>query len=178
MQDYLTTVNGWLEENPNEVLTFLFTNPDGASLSGMWEPAFQASGITDLVYTPPQVPMAIGDVRSSASHTGIPMLTSAQSGQPWATSSTTARASSCSSTQAQTPTAACRSSCPNLRWSESRLQASASDIGADPVFWTDLGDPVRFDRSNFPVQREPHCWAAVHRRSYVTEQSLPRHQRP
>ncbi|EMD37769.1 hypothetical protein CERSUDRAFT_105671 [Gelatoporia subvermispora B] len=61
VQDYLTTVNGWLEENPNEVLTFLFTNPDGASLSGMWEPAFQASGITDLVYTPPQVPMAIGD---------------------------------------------------------------------------------------------------------------------
>ncbi|OCH90255.1 PLC-like phosphodiesterase [Obba rivulosa] len=61
VQDYLTTVNGWLQENPNEVLTFLFTNPDGASLSGMWEPAFQASGITDLVYTPPQVPMAIGD---------------------------------------------------------------------------------------------------------------------
>ena len=62
MQNYLTTVNGWLQENPNEVLTFLFTNPDNASLSGMWEPAFQASGILDLVYTPPQVPMAIGSV--------------------------------------------------------------------------------------------------------------------
>ena len=63
VQNYLTTVNSWLQENPNEVLTLLFTNPDNASLPGMWEPAFQASGVADLAYIPPTVPMAIGDVR-------------------------------------------------------------------------------------------------------------------
>lgn len=62
MQDYLTTVNTWLSQNPNEVLTFLFTNPDGANLTEYWEPAFVNSGVADLVYIPPQVPMTRTDV--------------------------------------------------------------------------------------------------------------------
>ncbi|KIP01290.1 hypothetical protein PHLGIDRAFT_17300 [Phlebiopsis gigantea 11061_1 CR5-6] len=61
VQAYLTTVNTWIRANPNEVLTFIFTNPDGASLPDLWDPAFQDSGIADLLYTPPTVPMKQSD---------------------------------------------------------------------------------------------------------------------
>ena len=63
VQDYLSTVNTWLRANPNEVLTFIFTNPEGLSLPDVWDPAFQNSGIADLLYTPPTVPMKQSDVR-------------------------------------------------------------------------------------------------------------------
>ncbi|KAK0210416.1 PLC-like phosphodiesterase [Desarmillaria ectypa] len=59
--DYLKTVKGWLDNNPNEVLTFLFTNPEGLSLTGVWKPAFDEAGITDLAYVPPTKPMKRGD---------------------------------------------------------------------------------------------------------------------
>ncbi len=42
--DYLKTVKGWLDNNPNEVLTFLFTNPEGLSLTNIWKPAFDEAG--------------------------------------------------------------------------------------------------------------------------------------
>ncbi|GJE97373.1 PLC-like phosphodiesterase [Phanerochaete sordida] len=61
VQEYLTVINGWLSQNPNEVLTFIFTNPDGASLPDVWAPAFEGSGIVDLMYTPPTVPMKQSD---------------------------------------------------------------------------------------------------------------------
>lgn len=64
VQDYLSTVNTWMRANPNEVLTFIFTNPDGASLTELWDPAFQNSGIADLLYVPPSVPVKQSDVRS------------------------------------------------------------------------------------------------------------------
>ncbi|PBK77755.1 PLC-like phosphodiesterase [Armillaria solidipes] len=59
--DYLKTVKGWLDNNPNEVLTFLFTNPEGLSLTDIWKPAFDEAGITDLAYVPPTIPMERGD---------------------------------------------------------------------------------------------------------------------
>jgi hypothetical protein len=54
---YLATVKKWLDANPNEVLTFLFTNPEGLSLPAVWAPAFQSAGIDALAYVPPSVPM-------------------------------------------------------------------------------------------------------------------------
>ncbi|KAI0071716.1 PLC-like phosphodiesterase [Panus rudis PR-1116 ss-1] len=61
VQDYLTTVNTFLEANPDEVVTFIFTNPEGLSLSEVWAPAFEASGIADIAYVPPTVPMKQSD---------------------------------------------------------------------------------------------------------------------
>ncbi|KAK0458190.1 PLC-like phosphodiesterase [Desarmillaria tabescens] len=59
--DYLKTVKTWLDNNPNEVLTFLFTNPEGLSLTDVWKPAFDEADITDLAYVPPTKPMKRGD---------------------------------------------------------------------------------------------------------------------
>lgn len=56
--DYLKTVATFLSANPNEVLTLIFTNPESLSLSTVWEPAFNASGVADLAYVPPHVPLA------------------------------------------------------------------------------------------------------------------------
>lgn len=56
-----------MRANPNEVLTFIFTNPEGVSLPNVWQPAFQNSGIADLLYVPPTVPMKQSDV-SGRSH--------------------------------------------------------------------------------------------------------------
>jgi hypothetical protein len=41
---YLQTVKTWLDANPNEVLTLLFTNPEGQSVSTVWKPAFDTAG--------------------------------------------------------------------------------------------------------------------------------------
>lgn len=57
VQDYLTKVNTFLKANPNEVLTLIFTNPEGVSLKDVWDPAFQASGIAQLAYVPPSIPV-------------------------------------------------------------------------------------------------------------------------
>ncbi|KZT20223.1 PLC-like phosphodiesterase [Neolentinus lepideus HHB14362 ss-1] len=61
VQDYLTTVKTWLDANPNEVLTFIFTNPEGLSIKDMWDPAFQNSGIANVTYVPPSVPVKQSD---------------------------------------------------------------------------------------------------------------------
>ncbi|KAJ7587186.1 PLC-like phosphodiesterase [Mycena floridula] len=55
--DYLTKVKTFLDANPNEVITLLFTNPEGLSMSDVWAPAFQTSGISDLAFVPPHIPM-------------------------------------------------------------------------------------------------------------------------
>ncbi|KAI0717258.1 PLC-like phosphodiesterase [Cerioporus squamosus] len=57
VEDYLKKVHDFLTANPNEVLTLIFTNPEGASLKDLWDPPFQASGIADLAYVPPHLPM-------------------------------------------------------------------------------------------------------------------------
>ena len=57
VEAYLTNVKIFLDANPNEVLTMIVTNPDGLSLPGQWEPAFRNSGIMNLAYVPPNLPM-------------------------------------------------------------------------------------------------------------------------
>jgi len=61
VQAYLTTVKTWLDANPDEVLTFLFTNDDGLSISETWAPAFIAAGIDTVSYIPPNNPMTRSD---------------------------------------------------------------------------------------------------------------------
>jgi len=58
---YLTTVKTFLDANPNEVLTLLFTNPEGQSVNDVWKPAFDSAGITPLAYVPPSVPVNQSD---------------------------------------------------------------------------------------------------------------------
>ncbi|EPQ50098.1 PLC-like phosphodiesterase, partial [Gloeophyllum trabeum ATCC 11539] len=61
VEDYLKTVKAWLDANPNEVLTFVFTNPEGLSIKDQWDPAFQNSGVADLAYVPPSTPVKQSD---------------------------------------------------------------------------------------------------------------------
>ena len=63
VEDYLDKVHDFLTANPNEVITLLFTNPEGASLPDLWDPPFQKSGIADLAYVPPSIPVKQSDVR-------------------------------------------------------------------------------------------------------------------
>ncbi|KAF8919532.1 PLC-like phosphodiesterase [Mucidula mucida] len=58
--NYLKTVKSWLDANPNEVLTFIFTNPEELSLTTIWQPVFEASGIASIAYIPPSTPVARG----------------------------------------------------------------------------------------------------------------------
>ncbi|KAG6906668.1 hypothetical protein DXG01_012696 [Tephrocybe rancida] len=55
--DYLKEVKAFLDANPNEVLTFVFTNPELLSVEDVWKPAFDASGITPLAYVPSSQPV-------------------------------------------------------------------------------------------------------------------------
>ncbi|KIY50483.1 PLC-like phosphodiesterase [Fistulina hepatica ATCC 64428] len=58
--DYLTTVLSWLDDNTEEVLTLLFTNPDSVALD-IWSAAFEDAGIVDLLYVPSTVPVLRAD---------------------------------------------------------------------------------------------------------------------
>ncbi|KAF9502132.1 PLC-like phosphodiesterase [Pleurotus eryngii] len=49
---YLKTVKAFLDGHPNEVLTLLFTNPEGVSVAGAWKNVFDNAGLTELIYTP------------------------------------------------------------------------------------------------------------------------------
>ncbi|KAJ7838093.1 PLC-like phosphodiesterase [Mycena olivaceomarginata] len=60
-QDYLTNVKTFFDANLNEVLTLFFTNPEGASVSMVWNPVFDAAGISDLAYVPPSLPVKQSD---------------------------------------------------------------------------------------------------------------------
>lgn len=59
--DYLKHVKAFLDANPTEVLTLLFTNPEGQSIVDVWKPAFDDAGITPLAYVPPTIPMKFSD---------------------------------------------------------------------------------------------------------------------
>ncbi|TDL29182.1 PLC-like phosphodiesterase [Rickenella mellea] len=61
VQNYLINVKAWLDANPTEVLTFIFTNPDGVSVPNVWAPAFVNSGIAPLAYIPPNNRMKQSD---------------------------------------------------------------------------------------------------------------------
>lgn len=49
MVDYLKTVKMFLDDNPNEILTFIFTNPDSLSITDIWKPAFDSAGMSAWV---------------------------------------------------------------------------------------------------------------------------------
>lgn len=57
VQDYLTKVHTFLQANPNEVMVFVFTNPENNDLKTFWDAPFQASGIASMAYIPPHLPM-------------------------------------------------------------------------------------------------------------------------
>ncbi|KAH8929386.1 hypothetical protein BT69DRAFT_1311196 [Atractiella rhizophila] len=54
--DYLKKVKTFIDANPNEVYTLLFTNPESVALS-TWDQAFVDSGIKPLTYVPPKYPL-------------------------------------------------------------------------------------------------------------------------
>ncbi|KAF8345095.1 PLC-like phosphodiesterase [Amanita rubescens] len=59
--DYLIKVKSFLDENPTEVLTLLFTNPESQPVSTVWAPVFDQAGLTSYIYVPPNVPMKYSD---------------------------------------------------------------------------------------------------------------------
>lgn len=58
--DYLKIVKLWLDKHPNEVLTFIFTNPEDVSIPTVWAPLFAQSGISKHAYAPPKLPVPFG----------------------------------------------------------------------------------------------------------------------
>jgi hypothetical protein len=59
--DYVKKVKTFLDANPYEVFTFIFTNPDRASIPDVWKPIFDEAGITPMAYVPPSRPMKRND---------------------------------------------------------------------------------------------------------------------
>ncbi|KAJ6614223.1 PLC-like phosphodiesterase [Mycena sp. CBHHK59/15] len=59
--DYLKNVKTFPDANPNEALTLLFTNPEGASVSTVWKPAFDDAGISAIAFIPPSLPVKQSD---------------------------------------------------------------------------------------------------------------------
>jgi len=58
--NYLGRVKRFLDRHPNEVLTIIIANPEKLSAS-VWKPVFESSGLADMAYIPPQVPMTRED---------------------------------------------------------------------------------------------------------------------
>jgi len=58
---YLKKVKTFLDAHPNEVLTLLFTNPEGQSPAAVWRPIFDEAGISNLTYVPPSLPVKQSD---------------------------------------------------------------------------------------------------------------------
>jgi len=59
VEDYLKTVKTWLDGNPNEVLTLLFTNPEGQDVQTVWDPIFKSAGMDQLAFVPSTSPNPI-----------------------------------------------------------------------------------------------------------------------
>lgn len=60
LEAYLTTVYQWMRKNPYDVVTILIGNYDYVSPQNFTEP-IQASGLLDMAYTPPKIPMGLED---------------------------------------------------------------------------------------------------------------------
>ncbi|KAL3480081.1 PLC-like phosphodiesterase [Aspergillus californicus] len=60
LEDYLTTVATWMRQHPYDVVTFLIGNYDYVGPGNFTEP-FENSGLMDLVWTPPMIPMSLED---------------------------------------------------------------------------------------------------------------------
>ncbi|KAJ7270240.1 PLC-like phosphodiesterase [Mycena rebaudengoi] len=59
--DYLKKVKTFMDANPNEVLTLLFTNPEGVSAKDVWKPIFDQAGISPMAFVPPALPVKRND---------------------------------------------------------------------------------------------------------------------
>ncbi|KAK2467580.1 hypothetical protein APHAL10511_000435 [Amanita phalloides] len=57
VRNYLVKVKSFLDQNPNEVLTLLFTNPESQPVVTVWKPIFDQAGLTSYIYVPPHTPM-------------------------------------------------------------------------------------------------------------------------
>lgn len=66
MTDYLTTVAGWVEKHPYDVITILIGNAAYLPVS-TYTPAIADSGLLPYVYTPPKTDMALSDWPTLAS---------------------------------------------------------------------------------------------------------------
>ncbi|KAF9257123.1 PLC-like phosphodiesterase [Marasmius fiardii PR-910] len=55
--EYLKIVKTFLDGHPNEVLTFIFTNPERQPVDTVWRPIFDQAGLTAMAYVPPHVPL-------------------------------------------------------------------------------------------------------------------------
>lgn len=60
LEDYLVTVTEWIKTHPYDVVTILMGNSDYVSPKYFTKPV-ENSGLKDLVYTPPKIPMALDD---------------------------------------------------------------------------------------------------------------------
>ncbi|KUL90794.1 hypothetical protein ZTR_00321 [Talaromyces verruculosus] len=60
LQDYLTTVTKWLNNNPYEVITILMGNYDLVSV-GNFTDSIVNSGLSKYAYQPPKIPMGLDD---------------------------------------------------------------------------------------------------------------------
>lgn len=60
LEAYLTTVYQWMRKNPYDVVTILIGNFDYVSPQNFTEP-IKASGLLDMAYTPPKIPMGLDD---------------------------------------------------------------------------------------------------------------------
>jgi hypothetical protein len=60
LEDYLTTVTKWLENNPYEVITILMGNYDLVNVNNFTAPVVN-SGLSKYAYEPPKIPMGLDD---------------------------------------------------------------------------------------------------------------------
>jgi len=56
VKDYFKKVKHFLDRHPNEVLTIIIANPENVS-GEEWQPIFESSGLAEMAYVPPQLPM-------------------------------------------------------------------------------------------------------------------------
>ncbi|KAJ3212128.1 hypothetical protein HDU83_005756 [Entophlyctis luteolus] len=60
LTNYLKRVVAWMAANPTEVVTILMTNNDDVAVNAEWLTSFQDSGIDQLAYIPPYMPLPRG----------------------------------------------------------------------------------------------------------------------
>lgn len=60
LEAYLTTIKGWLDDNPNEVVTILLTNGDSLDIS-LFGSTFVSAGIDSYAFVPSSEPLAYAD---------------------------------------------------------------------------------------------------------------------
>lgn len=60
VKNYFRKIKHFLDRHPNEVLTIIIANPEKVP-GDVWQPIFESTGLADMAYVPPQVPMTRED---------------------------------------------------------------------------------------------------------------------